>query len=231
MPAVRTIDATRGDPGDEGRVMKHADIQLAVRECQHREPVMDETEAPKCKVCGGPISRHNKYGICQRTPACKDAYRTAWSRVPENREREYERARTRRRALGRTPEERNRALTYYRKRRAFWTGIVRHWKAVHGCAMCGFANPDPDYYDLDHLDPSAKDTEIARLCAALNPSNPEHLQQFQDEMRKCQVLCVACHRKRTREQLYSNENIDTENENEITNSGDEYSLVREFFVP
>lgn len=87
---------------------------------------------------------------------------------------------------------------YNRERYGFWLGIVDFWKTSHGCQLCGFQSCRPGYFDLDHIDRSDKEVEVSVLISTLTPNKPEHVTRFVTEVRKCQVLCTACHREKTR---------------------------------
>jgi hypothetical protein len=88
-----------------------------------------------------------------------------------------------------------------RSRRRYWQGRVDAHKVASGCAECGFESQRANYFDLDHVDKHTKRFSVSSLCARLTPGKPEHERLFVEELQKCQVLCVACHRdKSAREQ-------------------------------
>lgn len=66
--------------------------------------------------------------------------------------------------------------------------MVNEIKTSQGCEKCG----DTRSYVLDfhHIDPSIKDSTIARLT-----SNRNQVEDIQEEIDKCIVLCANCHRE------------------------------------
>ena len=65
--------------------------------------------------------------------------------------------------------------------------LVNRYKAFCGCSNC--PEKDPRVLDLHHLDPSTKDLSVSVLAGA-GYSN----RRVREEIRKCVVLCVKCHR-------------------------------------
>lgn len=64
------------------------------------------------------------------------------------------------------------------------------WVAANGpCATCG----SWDRCEVDHVEPS---TKVAHRIWSWS------LERRTDELRKCQVLCYACHKHKTRIQTY-----------------------------
>ena len=53
------------------------------------------------------------------------------------------------------------------------------------CAICG--EDDPLVLDFDHIDPGCKRFGVSRACA-------HKRSVFLDEVYKCRLLCVRCHR-------------------------------------
>lgn len=83
----------------------------------------------------------------------------------------------------------------------WWRQIIDAHKVMQGCAVCGFQSNRANYFDLDHVDPAMKTENISELIGRLHPNAPGHVGQFLAEIRKCQVLCVACHRDKTKDDL------------------------------
>lgn len=69
--------------------------------------------------------------------------------------------------------------------------IVDEKKAVP-CADCKNSFP-PECMDFDHLDPSMKIDDIARMV-----STSTSVAKLQAEIDKCEVVCACCHRTRTK---------------------------------
>jgi hypothetical protein len=67
-------------------------------------------------------------------------------------------------------------------------------KSQHGCLDCG--ERDPVVLDFDHLDPADKSAEVGWF-ASRNYGWPTILR----EIRRCQLRCANCHRRRTARQF------------------------------
>jgi hypothetical protein len=63
---------------------------------------------------------------------------------------------------------------------------VARYKALRGCLLC--REQDPVCLDLHHVDPSEKDTDVARLLAT-------SMKKIRCEVAKCIVICANCHRR------------------------------------
>jgi 5-methylcytosine-specific restriction endonuclease McrA len=81
-----------------------------------------------------------------------------------------------------------------KKRRRNTIDLISRWKKIKGCALCGYKD-HACALQLDHLDPSTKDTYLSKNRRAYNPNwNRKRLKQ---ELAKCQILCANCHSVRT----------------------------------
>jgi 5-methylcytosine-specific restriction endonuclease McrA len=67
--------------------------------------------------------------------------------------------------------------------------IIQEEKLKHGCVCCGYS-AHACALDFDHIDPSDKIRDIAKMHTTSIPV-------LQKEMEKCQVLCANCHRIKT----------------------------------
>ncbi len=66
------------------------------------------------------------------------------------------------------------------------------------CRMCGFVCPEhPEVFDLHHLDPSTKISDISSLLAA-----GAAWDVVEAEALKCDLLCANCHRIRHGQESY-----------------------------
>lgn len=66
--------------------------------------------------------------------------------------------------------------------------IIEEFKSMLGCVDCGY-NKNPVALDFDHVS-GVKDKAIAKLLLC-------GWQKIQEEIDKCEVVCVNCHRVRT----------------------------------
>lgn len=148
-----------------------------------------------CGNCGRSIQ--NSYGFCQTTARCKTLYkREYWTRALEIDPGIIERKKQQRHDYyaGEGGSKQRQTLA---ERRHYWQQRVDRYKVSSGCARCGFRSERAAFFDLDHVDKSAKQFSISSLCARLTPDNSTHAALFAAEMQKCQVLCVACHREKS----------------------------------
>lgn len=66
-----------------------------------------------------------------------------------------------------------------------------------GCSSCKFIDPNPRFFDMDHLDISDKIESIGNMC-----KNPDYsLDDVIEECNKCRVLCKHCHKIHTINQV------------------------------
>ena len=66
--------------------------------------------------------------------------------------------------------------------------FVLEYLYSHPCSKCG--ETDPIVLEFDHI--RGKEEEIARLI-----TNGASIDRLEKEMRRCQVLCSNCHRRKT----------------------------------
>jgi hypothetical protein len=71
---------------------------------------------------------------------------------------------------------------------------VEEYMRTHPCVDCG--EPDPLVLEFDHVDPANKKFPIAYLSRTGCP-----LKELIDEINKCVMRCVHCHRRRTARQF------------------------------
>ena len=67
--------------------------------------------------------------------------------------------------------------------------IIHEEKLRRGCECCGYKE-HACALDFDHIDPSTKTRDIAKMHTTSIP-------KLKAEMEKCQVLCAICHRVKT----------------------------------
>lgn len=78
-------------------------------------------------------------------------------------------------------------------RRDKYYDLVTEYLQEHPCVSCGEA--DPIVLEFDHRDPGIKDSEVTRLLSYAS------WERILDEIKKCDVVCSNCHRKRTAQQF------------------------------
>lgn len=106
-----------------------------------------------------------------QTPADKNAYWRAWyARKPR-------------------PEYSRRSSSRNKQIRANVSAAINEYKARHGCADCGEA--DPIVLDFDHVGTDKEYSISDMVRAALS------LDTIMREIAKCEVCCANCHRRRT----------------------------------
>ena len=67
--------------------------------------------------------------------------------------------------------------------------IIHEEKLKRGCTCCGY-NFHACALDFDHLDPTTKTRDIAKM-------HTTSISTLTEEIKKCQVLCANCHRIKT----------------------------------
>lgn len=67
---------------------------------------------------------------------------------------------------------------------------LREYLSTHPCVICGEA--EIIYLEFDHIDPKTKYRGISDMV-----SGTAKWESILEEIAKCQVLCVKCHRKKT----------------------------------
>mgnify|MGYP001572676222 CR=1 FL=1 len=78
-----------------------------------------------------------------------------------------------------------RRLNYYDR--------VTEYLKTHPCVDCGEA--DPVVLEFDHRDPDKKKSDISKMMGKVS------WKKIEKEIRKCDVVCSNCHRKRTAAQF------------------------------
>jgi hypothetical protein len=84
-------------------------------------------------------------------------------------------------------ENKDKHISYVRKRDAGIQTWFRRYKETLSCEICG--ENHPACLDFHHIDPSQK-----KFSVSTRRDRPS-LKQLQEEIAKCQVLCANCHRK------------------------------------
>lgn len=84
-------------------------------------------------------------------------------------------------------KEKNKKDTIQKRRNFIWDILQKSQ-----CAVC--KNSDPIVLEFDHLDPNNKEYDIASMFYLSE-------KKIIEEIKKCQILCANCHRKKTAEQF------------------------------
>lgn len=126
-----------------------------------------------CSKCG---KRYRDYE--QRNSFCRPCKRFY--------DREYHKTRT--------SYEKGRKQFLQEKRKRNIRLSVRRYKASKGCAEC--SETDPIVLELDHRDRNDKTDHISQMI-----TRGMALVRIMVEVKKCDVVCANCHRRRTAKQL------------------------------
>ncbi len=107
--------------------------------------------------------------------------------------------------------DRNRQLEYQRlwmqkRRLEYFTGKV--------CCLCDCA--DINMLQLDHIDP---DTKVSHHIWSWSQKRRE------EELKKCQVLCVECHKKKSAEDIRNWHKKKRHNDSLISDSPDDSDII------
>ena len=69
---------------------------------------------------------------------------------------------------------------------------------MHYWGVQEFVQPGFEYLmDMDHIDRFTKTDTIAKMMGSSRKGTGSPKQRFVDEMAKCQMLCMKCHRRKT----------------------------------
>ena len=86
-----------------------------------------------------------------------------------------------------------------KKNNLIYFAKIQRWIADYkddvGCELCGVKYPgEPWLLEFDHKDGTNKINSVSRLARG-------SLKRVKEEMEKCELLCVVCHRRRTAKQF------------------------------
>jgi hypothetical protein len=68
--------------------------------------------------------------------------------------------------------------------------VILGYLSEHPCVDCG--NDDLEVLDFDHIDPNSKFDSVSNMMRRGFP-----VERIIEEIKKCQIRCANCHRKRT----------------------------------
>jgi hypothetical protein len=89
----------------------------------------------------------------------------------------------------------NKAKAHNRNQRKWGREFVKRVKAMRRCFDCGESNPI--ILEFDHV----RGEKVMNIADMVN--NSYSLNTIKDEIRKCEVRCANCHRKKTHERRNS----------------------------
>lgn len=144
-------------------------------------PISEGTGAKvrRCSTCGETkqVSEYAKRSLLTgalhaRCRTCVAAYHARWY------------ARNRDRVMARVHQRTDRLVHEHRKR-------LLAWLRMHPCVDCG--EPDPIVLEFDHVF-GEKRSEVSELVKAGGS-----WQAIANEIAKCEVRCVNCHKRKTEE--------------------------------
>lgn len=161
---------------------------------------METNLCPKCK------EERPWKDFCHLIKMCRTCRSALASKRQQNRfkKRPWEKVGVRINLLNK-PEETDRRLRKREIQRKAWLRRIsqafkkekhRQYLEGHPCVDCG--ESDTLVLEFDHLDRTQKEANIAVLLQDRKISWEEMLQ----EIRKCEVRCVNCHRRRTARQFH-----------------------------
>lgn len=108
------------------------------------------------------------------------------------RDREKQRAASKRHYEKNKPAMIARAMAFNLKRRDELKALVADYLSKHPCIDCG--EDDPIVLEFDHRDPSEKTANIGDMVSRVKGHS---VQRVMDEIAKCDVRCANCHRRAT----------------------------------
>ena len=140
----------------------------------------------KCCKCKEALPREAFGGIKKRNDYCRPC---AYAIDREYKEKNIEKVRRNNSAAGARRYAKNRKLR-------------DNYLNEHPCIVCG--ESDVVVLDFDHKDRETKKAQIGDVLGSWS------WETIMAEIKKCQVLCANCHRRRTAKQLgwYSNARMD-----------------------
>ena len=94
----------------------------------------------------------------------------------------------------RSPEAKARKLQLQKDRATRNLILIREYKASKGCMDCG--EKDPIVLEMDHRNRNDKSFNVGDKVK-LGFS----LERMSEELKKCDVVCANCHRRRTAKQM------------------------------
>lgn len=79
-----------------------------------------------------------------------------------------------------------------REKKRYTSSLVKRWKMMKGCQMCGFKAEHSVQLDIDHIVPKrAKGNDRQAINTSWS------IPRLKKELSCCQVLCSNCHRLKT----------------------------------
>lgn len=169
------------------KIKKASDNYSGVPFCKNGHEMTPEntyvrpTGYHECRICAR--ERTRKPLTPEQKQKRADRERALYAEDPE-----MKRAKNRAWAAA-NPEKRARILKNQTDQRRFMVEIVAFYKLSVGCVDCGY-NAHSEALDCDHLPGTEKLFELSK-CGLYT------LEEVEQELQKCEVVCANCHRVRT----------------------------------
>lgn len=92
------------------------------------------------------------------------------------------------------PKNKGKHISYVRRNKQRVIAFIDQYKRARSCFDCGFSGKEfPSVLDFDHIDGgSTKKFNIGSWSRAVLS-----IEAIEQEMKKCELVCANCHRKRT----------------------------------
>lgn len=92
------------------------------------------------------------------------------------------------------PKNKEKHISYVRRNKKRVTEFIEQYKMARSCADCGFPGKEfPYVLDFDHVDSDA----IKKFNIGSWSHTVLSIEAIEREIKKCELVCANCHRKRT----------------------------------
>jgi len=92
------------------------------------------------------------------------------------------------------PKNKEKHISYVRRNKRRVTEFIEQYKRAHSCVDCGFSGREfPYVLDFDHVDSSV----VKKFNVGSWSHSVLSIEAIQEEIKKCELVCANCHRKRT----------------------------------
>ncbi|HQT82529.1 MAG TPA: hypothetical protein PLW99_00010 [Candidatus Paceibacterota bacterium] len=92
------------------------------------------------------------------------------------------------------PKNKEKHISYVRRNKSRVTAFIEQYKRARSCVDCGFSGKEfPYVLDFDHVDGNA----VKKFNVGSWSHTVLSIEAITQEIRKCELVCANCHRKRT----------------------------------